>query len=76
VTYLSFIVRIWRERSLDHPASVITDWQGEIEQIQTGERWQFVSMEELLRFLSCQTDQEETPIVKSPKFSEEEQVEM
>jgi hypothetical protein len=49
-TYFSFIVRIWRERSLTHPEIVKPGWQGEVEQIQTGEQWTFETLDEMLRF--------------------------
>ncbi len=53
-TYLSFIVRIWRERSLDRPRIVAADWQSEIEHIQTGECWRFENVDEMLEFLRRQ----------------------
>jgi hypothetical protein len=45
------MVRIWRERNLIHPEQFDGDWQGEIEQVQTGERWSFESVNALLTFL-------------------------
>ncbi len=42
--YLSFLVRMWREGS--------DDWQGEVEHIQSGRRWEFSTAEELCQFLS------------------------
>ncbi|MBC8163692.1 MAG: hypothetical protein H7Z42_20995 [Roseiflexaceae bacterium] len=42
--YMSFVVRMWR----DQPGGV---WHGEVEQIQTGERWSFAVLAHLLDFL-------------------------
>jgi hypothetical protein len=50
-TYVSFLVRLWREDGLDEQAA---GWQGEVEQIQTGQRWQFDSLEEILKHLRHQ----------------------
>jgi hypothetical protein len=49
-TYISFLVRLWREPGQQTPAPPL-DWQGEIECIQTGQRWTFATLEELLDFL-------------------------
>mgnify|MGYP006311421703 CR=1 FL=1 len=57
-TYLSYVVRLWRERSLEQPTAVADVWEGEIEHIQTGERWHFTSIEELLAFLRYQVNGE------------------
>ena len=46
--YMSFLVRLWR----DHPGDdQPCDWQGELEQIQTGTRWSFSTYSELLACL-------------------------
>ena len=46
--YLSFLVRLWR----DHPGNDQPgDWQGEIEQVQTGTRLCFSTCSELLALL-------------------------
>jgi hypothetical protein len=53
--YASFLLRLWSESSL--PASApAPDWHAEIEHIQSGERWTFDSLEELLEFLQQQAD--------------------
>jgi hypothetical protein len=43
-------VRLWRE-SGQGPLAPLLDWQGEMEYIQTGQRWTFATLEELLDFL-------------------------
>lgn len=48
-TYLSFIVRLWKEGVPPH-IDVSTDWEGEIEHIQSGRRWRFHSLAELMAF--------------------------
>lgn len=46
--YMSFLMRLWR----DHPGNdQLGRWHGEIEQIQTGTRWSFCTLGELLAFL-------------------------
>ena len=46
--YMSFLVRLWRAHpGNDQPC----EWHGEIEQIQTGTRWSFCTLGELLAFL-------------------------
>jgi hypothetical protein len=50
IQYASFLIRLWREESA-HPVSTPIDWHSEVEHIQTGERWEFETLEELLTFL-------------------------
>lgn len=53
IEYVSFLVRLWREVSgegLDRSAN----WHSEVEHIQTGERWDFETLQELLDFLRCE----------------------
>jgi hypothetical protein len=49
-TYVSFLVRLWREPSQETPAPP-ADWHCEAECIQTGQRWTFTTLEELLDLL-------------------------
>jgi hypothetical protein len=46
--YKSFLLRLWREKS---DPSVEADWEAEIEHIQSGERWEFGTLDEMLEFL-------------------------
>lgn len=55
-TYFSFMVRIWREPNLVHPEQRIGAWQGEVEHVQTGDRWSFEDVETLLAFLRAQME--------------------
>lgn len=50
IQYASFLIRLWREEGTDAAGAAI-DWQSEVEHIQTGERWSFGSLDELLAFL-------------------------
>lgn len=56
-TYRSFMLRMWRERNLDRPTIIAAGWQSEIEHIQTGERWRFEDIEDLLAFLCRQAEE-------------------
>jgi hypothetical protein len=62
-SYRSFIVRIWRERDLERPEMMATNWQSEAECIQTGERRSFSNLDELLLFLRHQTEDRDTRVV-------------
>ncbi len=53
VTYVSFLVRLWREPAQKALAPA-TDWQSEIECIQTGQQWTYDTLDELLDFLRQQ----------------------
>jgi len=59
-TYVSFLVRMWRERSVDQPETT-TGWQSEIEHIQTGRRYTFRTPDELLGFLRRQAEDQMRP---------------
>lgn len=52
-TYVSFLVRLWRETSPEFPEPA-TDWHGEVEHIQSGRRWTFDALDETLSFLRRQ----------------------
>ncbi len=49
-TYVSFLVRLWCEPSQESAAPP-AGWHSEVECIQTGQRWTFNILEELLDFL-------------------------
>lgn len=46
--YESFVVRVWRKQVTNTPER---QWCGEIEQIQSGLRWAFCTLPDLLAFL-------------------------
>jgi hypothetical protein len=52
-TYVSYLIRLWRESRPDLPETS-ADWQGEIEHIQSGQRWIFGTLDELLSLLRRQ----------------------
>ena len=58
MTYASFLVRLWRE---EQPASSepAPDWQSELKHIQSGDRWTFSTLDELLGFLRRQAEDPE-----------------
>jgi hypothetical protein len=49
-TYVSFLVRLWREPGQETPEPP-AGWHSEVELIQTGQRWTFSTLDELLDFL-------------------------
>lgn len=58
VEYASFLIRLWRERGLPRREPV-GDWCIEVEHVQSGRKWSFDTLEELLGFLSCSVEQSE-----------------
>jgi hypothetical protein len=54
--YASFLVRMWCGRGQESapPTEV---WQGEVEHIQTSQRWTFQALEELVRLLRQQVEE-------------------
>ena len=50
IQYASFLIRLWREERAD-PARTPIDWRSEVEHIQTGQRWEFDTLDKLLGFL-------------------------
>jgi len=58
-TYVSFLVRLWREPTLELPEQT-TGWQGEVEHIQSGQRWAFDTLDEALSLLRRQVTAPET----------------
>ena len=57
-TYISFLIRLWRE-GIPEPSEPAAAWQGEVEHIQSGRRWMFGSLDELLIFLRRQAEDPE-----------------
>ncbi|MDQ4077374.1 MAG: hypothetical protein M3220_14145 [Chloroflexota bacterium] len=51
-TYRSFLLRLWREEVTE----LVTDWHSEVEHIQSGTRWTFATLAELLNFLDQQAE--------------------
>jgi hypothetical protein len=47
--YASFLIRLWSIREATLPGE--GDWQGELQHIQSGQRWTFATFDELLVFL-------------------------
>jgi hypothetical protein len=58
IEYASFLIRLWRKNSganSDEPL----DWSSEVEHVQSGERWTFESLSDLLGFLRRETESEQ-----------------
>jgi hypothetical protein len=56
-TYMSFLIRLWREEDGEE-ANVAHSpgWQGEVEHIQSGQRWNVENLQEMLDLLRHHTD--------------------
>ena len=52
-TYVSFLIRLWREDDPD-PGAPAAGWKAQVEHIQSGQRWTFQTLEEMLAFLRRQ----------------------
>ena len=53
--YASFLIRLWREHNLEQAKSIVNCYS-EVEHIQSGQRWAFSSLDEMLNFLRQQAD--------------------
>lgn len=53
--YASFLVRLWHEDSTDSDETAV-DWRGEVEHIQSGQRWILSTLDETLNCLRGQAD--------------------
>ncbi len=54
IEYMSFLIRLWREAEAA-AGSASAEWHCEVEHIQTGQRWRFDTLDELLDFLRRQS---------------------
>ncbi len=56
IEYASFLLRLWRAppHSGEGEGGEVSDWHSEIEHIQSGRRWTFDTLDELLGFLRQQ----------------------
>ena len=52
--YASFLIRMWREVDPAAP-DAMTEWQGEIEHIQSGRHWSFDALDEVPELLQQPT---------------------
>ena len=55
IEYASYLIRLWREVDIG-TISTRPEWQGEVEHIQSGQRWMFSSAVEVLAFLGRQAE--------------------
>ncbi|MCE7979779.1 MAG: hypothetical protein DYG89_01190 [Caldilinea sp. CFX5] len=53
IIYASFLIRLSATRAKVGP--VVDDWQGELQHIQSGQRWRFATLDDLLAFLRLYT---------------------
>ncbi|MCA9916764.1 MAG: hypothetical protein KC445_02380 [Anaerolineales bacterium] len=59
--YVSYLVRFWQEETGGEPQ---TPWRGEVESVQTGQKWQLNSLSDLSQFIQSQVE------VQPPSISE------
>lgn len=55
IEYASFLIRIWRKGETQDSATH-GEWLSDVEHIQTGERWGFNTLQELLDFLRYEAE--------------------
>jgi hypothetical protein len=58
IEYASFLIRLWREASADATAPA-NNWRSQVEHIQSGQRWSFSTLDELLDFLRREVEKPE-----------------
>jgi hypothetical protein len=63
IDYASFLVRLWRSREAEATEDG-AGWQGEVQHIQSSQRWAFDTLDELLRVLGQQAGAAEEGIAK------------
>lgn len=51
--YNSYLVRFWREGDREKPEG---EWHGEVESVQTGHKWQFHHLIEMMQFIQTQAE--------------------
>jgi len=56
--YASFLIRLWRQTNPAYGAGS-RDWQSEVDHIQSGQRWKFTTVDDLLNFLRQSTEDSE-----------------
>jgi hypothetical protein len=54
-TYISFLVRLWWEPASEQPEQT-AGWQGEVEYIQSGQRWTFDGLDQLFASILRQVE--------------------
>jgi hypothetical protein len=60
IEYTSFLIRLWRETNPEAQTPP-ADWRGEVEHIQSGQRWTFNTLDELMDFLRQHAEGPEMP---------------
>jgi hypothetical protein len=58
IKYASFMLRLWSRRNQELPQPSY-EWQGEVEHIQSGQKWNFDNFEDLAAFLRQRTMRED-----------------
>jgi len=59
-TYASFLVRLWREAEPDR-REMAAGWRGEVQHIQTSQRWTLRTLDELMGVLRQATEEADAP---------------
>ena len=57
--YISYLVRFWWEDTGGEPKE---GWRGELESIQTGQKWQFSYLNDMVQFLQTQMEDNSSEI--------------
>jgi hypothetical protein len=55
IEYASFLIRLWRDQP-PQADKLLPAWQAEVEHIQSGQHWSFVTFEDLISFLYQQVE--------------------
>ncbi len=59
--YISFLIRLLREPTSELPEQA-AGWQGEVEHIQSGQRWIFEGLDQLFASIQRQVESLEEPV--------------
>ncbi len=53
MVYASFLLRLWREEEQEAGRErAFTDWHSQVEHIQSGQKWEFDTLSDLLSFFN------------------------
>lgn len=68
-SYASFLIRMWRQTGPLDPDRPV-GWQSEVKHIQSGQQWEFSTLEELLNFMRQQSGKIEAVVLSQPNSRE------
>lgn len=73
ISYASYLLRLWRTAKGSSPL-LAQDWEGEVDHLQSGQRWTFAGLDQLIEILAQERLQAgDSGSKRSPDLKEEDQ---